>query len=207
MIENMNWRYATKKFDPEKRVDDVDLNRIKKVIQLSASSYGLQPYRVLCIENPSLREKLKSASWNQPQITDASHLFVFCHYIKVRKEDIDAFIELKAKIQNKEINELDSYGSFINQKLSQKSDIEVAQWTAKQTYIALANLLTICAELKIDACPMEGFDPELYDDILGLKDQNLSASVVATIGYRLEDDQSQYLTKVRRPLDQLFEVI
>ena len=205
-IKNLEWRYATKKFDTQKKVSTEDLEKIKEAIQLSASSYGLQLYKVLIIEDQATREKLKPASWGQPQITDASHLLVFCNYAKVSDDQIDEFIELKSKVQGIPINAIKGYGEFIKGKLAEKSSVEVDHWPARQTYIALGNLLAACAELKIDACPMEGFEPEMYNEILGLTEKGLSAAVVATVGYRSEEDQTQHAKKVRKPMDSLFEV-
>lgn len=205
-IKNLEWRYATKKFDTQKKVSPEDLEKIKEAIQLSASSYGLQLYKVLIIEDEETRERLKPASWGQSQITDASHLLVFCNYAKVSNEQIDEFIELKARVQGIAVDNIKGYGEFIKGKLAEQSPLQVDHWTARQTYIALGNLLAACAELKIDACPMEGFEPEKYNEILGLTEKGLSAAVIATIGYRSEEDQTQHAKKVRKPLELLFEV-
>lgn len=205
LIKKLNWRYATKKFDPNKKVSQENLETIKHAIQLSVSSYGLQLYKILIIEDKKLRDQLRPASWNQSQITDASHLFVFCNYTKVKPNHIDQFIDLTAKKRQLKLDELNGYGDFIKTKIAEKSSEEQFYWTKNQTYIALANLLSICAELKIDACPMEGFEPEKYNEILGLTEQGLNASVIATIGYRDTQDQTQHLSKVRKPLERLFE--
>ena len=205
LIEDLNWRYATKKFDPDIKVNAQDLEKIKQAVQLSASSYGLQLYKVLIIEDQGLREKLKPVSWNQDQITDASHLFVFCNYITISDGLIDDYMKLNAVKREVGLDTLQGYGNFIKEKIAEKSDAEKQEWTARQTYLALANLLTACAELKIDACPMEGFEPEKYNDILGLTDKRICASVIAPIGYRSAEDKSQQLTKVRKPLEVLFE--
>lgn len=205
LIENLKWRSAIKKFDAHKIVPENDLQFIKEAIQLSASSYGLQLYNVLIVKNKALRETLKAASWQHNQITDASHLFIFCNYIDVNDRHIDEHIELKATVQGSDLIGLRGYGDFIKGKLKEKSSLELAQWTAKQTYIALANLLSACAELKIDACPMEGFEPELYNKILGLEERGLNASVIAVIGYRTEEDQSSKSKKVRKPLEHIFQ--
>ena len=206
LIKNLKWRYATKKFDPSKKISNEDLAKIKEAVQLSVSSYGLQLYKILIVEDSALREQLKPASWGQTQITDASHLFVFCSYASVKNEDIDEYINLKASTQGIAPGALTGYGDFMKSKLAEQTDSEKAHWTAKQTYLALGNLLAACAELNIDACPMEGFDAAQYDEILGLSQKGLSASVVATIGYRAEDDQTQNALKVRKPLELLFEV-
>ena len=207
LIEALKWRYATKKFDPARKVALSDIEKLKEAIQLSASSYGLQLYKVLIIEDPAIRAKLRPASWDQSQIEDASQLFVFCNYTQIDTTDINAFIELKAKEQGRKFEDLKGYGEFINKKLAAQTPEEKGNWTAKQTYIALTHLLAACAELRIDTCPIEGFEPEKYNEILGLTSRGLNAAVVAAIGYRSESDPSQHTNKVRKPLDELFEHI
>lgn len=205
LLDHLQWRYATKKFDPTKKVSSNDLEKIKQAIQLSVSSYGLQLYKVLIIENPEIREKLKPVSWNQSQITDASHLIVFCNYTDAKPEAIDDFIKQTALTRNLDLERLNGYGDFIKSKLAEKSETEKASWLKSQTYLALGNLLNACAELKIDACPMEGFEPEAYNQILGLDEQGLNAAVIAPIGYRHKEDHTIGQTKVRKPMHMLFE--
>ena len=207
LLNNLKWRYATKKFDSSKKVSNENLEKLKEVIQLSPSSYGLQLYKVLVIENKELREKLKYASWGQSQITDASHLFVFCNYANVKSKHVDEFLELTAKEQDIDVNNLNGYGDFMKGKISEMNEVEQKNYTIRQTYLTLGNLLSACAELKIDACPMEGFEPEKYNGILGLSEQGLNAAVIASIGYRANDDHTQNRPKVRKPLNELFEVL
>ncbi len=206
-IKNQNWRYATKKFNSNKTISAEDLELLKKAIQLSVSSYGLQLYKVIIIKDKTLREQLRIASWNQSQITEASHLFVFCNYTEVNPINIEEYIKQVSLIRNVPISELERYADFMKIKLLEKSKEEQFNWSKHQTYIALANLLSACAELKIDACPMEGFGQEQYNKILGLTEQGLNASVIATVGYRDEEDKTQFLKKVRKPFEQLFEEI
>lgn len=207
LIKNLEWRYATKKFDPTRKVSHEAMNQLKRAIQLAVSSYGLQFYKVLIIEDLEVREQLKPASWNQSQITDASHLFVFCNYADVNDQDVDDFIRLTSETRAIELRQIRGYGDFIKGKLNEKSDTQKQNWLERQPYIALANLLMACAELKIDACPMEGFEPEKYNQILGLDQQGLNACVIATVGYRDSSDRSQDLPKVRKPMNELFEEI
>ncbi len=174
-----------------------DLDKLKKAIQLSVSSYGLQLYKTLIIENQDIKNKLRPVSWNQNQITDASYLFVFCNYTEATHEAIDNFIKQTAEIRNLDLERLSGYGDFIKSKLAEKS----------QTYLALGNLLNACAELKIDACPIEGFEPKAYNQILGLDKQGLNASVIAPIGYRKYDDNTIKQLKVRKPIEILFDII
>ena len=206
-IKSLNWRYATKKFDPNKKVSSQNLEIIKEAIRLSASSYGLQLYKVLVIEDPEIREKLKPASWGQSQITDASHLFVFCNYADVTEGHIDEYIDLKAEIQGLEKEGLKNYGDMMKGSMSGLTQEQKGLWTAKQTYIALGNLLAVCSLMHIDACPMEGFEAAKYNEILGLTEKGLNAAVIATVGYRSDEDKTQYLKKVRKASETLFETI
>ncbi|MEM1321329.1 MAG: NAD(P)H-dependent oxidoreductase, partial [Bacteroidota bacterium] len=206
-IKNQEWRYATKKFDSDKKIAAEDLNLIKRSIQLSVSSYGLQLYKVFIIEDKNIRDQLKTASWNQSQITDASHLVVFCNYSKVASQAIDDYIHLTATTRGIDTETLANYGDFMKKKIAEKTAEETLNWTKNQTYIALANLLSACAALKIDACPMEGFEPEQYNEILGLNERGLNASVIATIGYRSAEDETQHWLKVRKSFENLFEEI
>jgi len=207
LLKNLYWRYATKKFDPTREVNEADLDKLKKAVQLSVSSYGLQLYKVLIIKDPAIRKKLRPVSWDQSQITDASHLFVFCNYTQAKASDIDAFIKLTADTRGWDLDRLNGYGDFIKSKLSEKSSEETSAWLKSQVYLALANLLNACAELKIDACPMEGFEPEKYNEILNLEERGLNAAVIAPVGYRHKEDNTQTLPKVRKPLEKLFSVI
>lgn len=207
-IEQLKWRYATKKFDANRKVPPQEITKIKEAIQLAASSYGLQLYKILSIEDNTLRKKLRAASYDQSQVTDASHFFVFCRYAKVRAAHIDEYLTIKAVKQAVPLEEFKEYGqqmktSIVENMGSDKQDI----WTAKQVYIALSNALSACAILKIDAAPMEGFDPEAYNKILGLTEKGLKATVVLGIGYRSTEDETRFLPKVRKPLDHLFETI
>ena len=207
LLDSLNWRYATKKFDPAKKVSPEDLEKIKEAVRLSASSYGLQLYKVLVIEEPELRERLKEVSWGQSQITDASQLFVFCNYSEVKDEHIDQYMNLKASTQGLDPDGLKDYGNMIKGSMSGLSDMQKSVWTSRQVYIALGNLLAACASLRIDACPMEGFEADKYNEILGLNQRGLSAAVLATVGYRSEEDQTQHQKKVRKDAGILFETI
>jgi len=206
LITNLEWRYATKKFDSSKKVSTENLEQVKKAIQLSASSYGLQLYKVLIIENCEVREKLKPASYGQNQITDASHLVIFCNYSVITEEHIDQYFTLKSETEQIPIADFKAYSDFIKADVMNKSDVEKNRWSSNQTYLALGNLLNACAELKIDSCPMEGFEAEKYNKILNLDEHGLNASVIATIGYRSDEDSTQYAKKVRKPFKNIFEI-
>ena len=201
-IENQNWRYATKKFDATKKIAPADLEILKEAIRLSTSSYGLQLYKVFIIENPAVRAQLQPASWGQSQIVDASHLFVFANYTDVQESHIDHYVENIAQTRGISIEAVKGYGDFMKNSLIGLPQDKKAIWTSKQTYLALGNLLNAAAELKIDVTPMEGFEPAKYNEILGL-----NASLVATVGYRHEEDATQHLAKVRKSTEELFETI
>lgn len=203
-IENAKWRYATKKFDASKKVSAADLETLKEAIQLSASSYGLQLYKVIIVENPELRAQLQPASWGQSQIVDASHLIVFANQTKVDEADIDNYINTIVSTRNIPTDSLTGYSDFMKGAILNLPDEAKTVWTAKQTYIALTNLLNAAAELKIDVTPMEGFDPAQYNEILGLNQLNLNAALVAAVGYRHEEDATQYNAKVRKSEENLF---
>ncbi len=203
-IENLNWRYATKLFDNSKSVSEEELNKILEAIQLSASSYGLQPYKILVVEDKELKEKLKLAAFNQPQLTDASHILIFANYTSIDENYINAYIENIAETRNTTSDNLKGFKNMLTGSILNLKSEDQNQWAAKQTYIALGNLLTAAAALKIDACPMEGFDTQKFDDLLGLKEKGLTTAAIATIGYRSEADKSQYSPKVRKNKEELF---
>jgi nitroreductase len=206
-IENLNWRYATKKFDATKKVSSQDLEILKDAIQLTASSYGLQPYKVLIIENKEIREQLQPAAWNQAQITESSHLIVFANNTKFSSINIDSYVDNVSITRNIKQNDLESYSNFMKSKINPLSSEAKKNWTAKQTYIAVGNLLSAAAFLKIDTCPMEGFEAEKIDTILGLDKLGYSTTVIVPIGYRSKEDRTQNYQKVRTPKEEIFITI
>lgn len=203
-IKDANWRYATKKFDATKKVSKEDLETLKEAIRLSASSYGLQPYKVLIIENPEIRAKIQPVAWGQSQIVDASHLIVFANITNFGETEIDASLTNTAETRGLPIDALKGYGDFMKSKITTLPEEVRNTWTAKQTYLALGNLMNAAAELKIDVTPMEGFEPEKVNEILGLSSLKLNASLIATIGYRHEEDATQHNIKVRKSKEELF---
>jgi len=206
-IENLNWRYATKQFDSNKKISKEELDFLLEAIQLSASSYGLQPYEVIVVDNPEVQEKLKAAAWNQPQLTDASHVLVFANMKSVDEKYVDTYMSNIAKIRDIKVEDLIGFKDMIKNTILQLNDEDQAQWAAKQAYIALGNLLSAAANFKIDVCPMEGFNAADFDEILGLKDKNITAAAIATIGFRSSEDQTQHAAKVRKSKEDLFTTI
>ncbi|TRX10955.1 NAD(P)H-dependent oxidoreductase [Flavobacterium gawalongense] len=203
-LENQNWRYATKKFDVSKKITTEDLNILKEAIRLSSSSYGLQPYKVIIVENPELRAQLQPSAWGQSQIVEASHLIIFANETNVDDTTIDSYLKNISETRNTPIEALSGYGDFMKSKISTLDHDVKSIWTAKQTYLALGNLLNAAAELKIDATPMEGFVPAQVNEILGLDKLGLNATLIATLGYRHEEDATQHYKKVRKSNEDLF---
>ncbi|WP_121667127.1 NAD(P)H-dependent oxidoreductase [Mesonia aquimarina] len=206
-IENLNWRYATKRYEETKKVSEKDLATIKKALQLSASSYGLQPYEIFVVEDSEIRKKLRKESWDQPQITESSQLFVIASYTEVTQQHLDNYIENISVTRNIPEENLEQLKSMIQNTTLQLPPDQQKIWAAKQAYIALGNLLSAAADLKIDATPMEGFSPQAYDEILNLNEKGLTTAVIAAIGYRSEEDQTQHLKKVRKSNEELFTTI
>lgn len=203
-INDAKWRYATKKFDATKKVSTEDFEILKEAIRLSASSYGLQPYKVFIIENPEIRAKIQPAAWGQTQIVDASHLVVFANITNFGEAEIDAYIKNMAETRGIPVESVQGYADFMKSKITTLPEEARNVWTSKQTYLALGNLLNAAAELKIDVTPMEGFEPAAVNEILGFDQLGLNASLIATIGYRHEEDATQDYAKVRKSNEELF---
>jgi len=207
LIDKLNWRYATKTFNNDKKVSGEDIEFLKEAIRLSVSSYGLQLYKVIIIEHEEIRQELRKVSWDQAQITDASHLFVFCNYTDNYDKHVDDYISRILTTQQADAVALQQYGASIKKSISNKPAVERKSWSEKQTYIALNTLLLACAELKIDACPMEGFDKQAYNRVLGLDEMGLNAGVIAAVGYRSAKDETQHRRKVRKTKSELFATV
>lgn len=207
LIEDLKWRYATKKYSSEKVTAD-DLNQILKTISLSASSVGIQPYRIIVVDDSILKKELGEGSFNT-QIAECSHLLVFAAFKSIAKSDIEEYINLISKIRETPVVELENFKKSISTYLLARTDNENFNWSSKQAYIGLGTGLIAAAELKVDSTPMEGFDSDKFDELLGLKEKNLKSVVLLALGYRdQENDYLAKLEKVRRPLkDFAFEVI
>jgi nitroreductase/dihydropteridine reductase len=216
LIDSLNWRYATKKFDSTKKVSDADIAILKEAVRLTPSSYGFQLYKVIVVTDQKIKDKLYKKSYYQSQIRDCSHLFVFCSYKEVEGKHIDEFINLMEEVrqQDDERGYLDklkskakivAYGTIAKTDLGNRNKDELFNWMQKQCYLAISQLMVTCAEMKIDSCPFEGFSTEGYDRILDLEDRNLTSTVLLPIGYRAENDRHQYRNKVRKPNNLLFE--
>jgi nitroreductase len=205
LLDRLTWRYATKQFDPGRRISSQDWAALEEALRLSPSSGGLQPWKFIVITDPDMRAKLLPASYGQPQITNASHLVVFAAKKNFGEADVDAFINHTAATRGVAVESLTPFRDMLVGGIVRAQDEQARDaWARNQTYIALGNLLTSAALLGIDACPMEGFDRAQYDEILGLKDQGYDSAVIATLGYRASTDKYAELAKVRFPREQIF---
>ena len=204
LVDKLNWRYATKKFDSTKKIPAEKLNTVLDAVQLAPSSLGLQHYRVLVIKDADIRAKLRGAAYGQSQITDASQLIVFAAETRIDEAYGKKYIDNVAATRNTARENLAGFEGMVLGAINSRTPEQLVLWAQKQAYIALGVLVTAAAEQDIDICPMEGFDPQQFDEILGLTEKGLTATVIATIGYRAEDDALSQLAKVRKAKEELF---
>lgn len=202
ILKSLQWRYATKKFDANSSITKEELDILKEAFNLTATSYGLQPIKMLVIENKELREQLVPHSYGQRQVADASHLFVICIQKDFTVEDVEAYFSLVKKIRNTQDEVIDPFKKNVVNIFSQKPLEDIQQASKFQAYLALGNLLTVCASLKIDSCPMEGFNPSRFDEILDLDSKNLHSVLLLPVGKRAEDDHMSSQKKVRKPVSE-----
>ncbi len=203
IIEQLKWRYATKKFDESKKLTKEKLAILKESFNLTATSYGLQPLKMVAIGDDALKKKLVPLTMNQKQVENASHVFVLCTERAVNSEYIKNYFDLVEETRNTPREILDPFQSYLIEDFSNKPLDKIEIWMAKQAYLALGNLLTVCALEDIDSCPIEGFDPKKYDELLGLEKLGLRSVLVLAVGYRAEDDFFSDLKKVRRGVDEV----
>lgn len=204
LIQQLNWRYAVKGFDSAAKLSEAQMSSLWDVLQLSPSSFGLQPYKFVVVKNPELRAKLREVSWGQVQITDASDLFVLCRREKIDAAYVEAFVQMTAQTRGIEVSTMETYKQMMLGFVNNLTPETYAVWADKQVYLALGNLLTGAAMLGIDACPMEGFDNAKYDELLELPAKGLRAVVVCPVGMRSAEDKYALAKKVRTSQDELF---
>ena len=198
LLDALKWRYATKKFDPSKKIPDDAWKKLEEALVLTPSSFGLQPWKFLVIRDPDLRAKLRLHASHQPQVTDASHYVVFAMVKNMRVEHVDHYIARMAEVRGQTLESLQVYREHIvSGIIDGYRSLQVNTWASDQTFIALGQLMVSAALLKIDACPMEGFDKRAYDEVLCLGKRGLSAVVSCALGYRLDSDKYAHLAKVR----------
>lgn len=198
LIQQLDWRYATKKFDPSKKISTADWAVLEKALVLTASSYGLQPWKFIVVTDPALKTKLRAASWNQPQVEDCSHLVAITAQQDITEADLDRFIARTAEVRGVAIDSLAGYkGYMMGDLVNGPRHAMIKEWAARQTFIALGNLLTSAAVLGIDACPLEGIEPAKYDEILGLGESDYATISACPLGYRSDTDKYASAPKVR----------
>ena len=206
LIQALNWRYATKVFDPSRKISEADLKILEKSLVLTPSSFGLQPYRFLVVTDPALRARLREASWGQGQVTDCSHLFVFLARKQLNEADVDHLIARTVQVRGVPAESLANYRAMmIGTLVNGPRAASVAEWAARQAYIALGQFMAAAAMLGLDTCPMEGLDPAKYDEILGLSGTPFRTVVACPVGYRAPEDKYAGLAKVRFPVEELVE--
>lgn len=196
-ISKLNWRYATKKFEPTKKLTTEQTDLLETAMQLAPSSFGLQPYKIVNVTAEDLREQLKTASWNQTQVTEASHFYVVCAQTNIDIKFVEDYIKLTTETRNVSTETLETYAQVMKNFVTGMTSENLISWAKNQAYIVLGFLLDAAAQNNIDACPMEGFDAKAYNEILNLKAKNLTAVVACAIGFRASDDTYASLKKVR----------
>lgn len=203
IIDNLKWRYAVKKFDSKKQLSEKQINTLKEAFNLTATSYGLQPIKLVVVKNKEIQKELIPHSYNQNQILEASHVLVICVPANYTTEEVENYFNLVQKIRNTPEEITKPFKDFLTVDIENKTQDELLLWNKNQAYIALGNLMTVCAVEKIDACPMEGFIPKKYDEILNLKSHNLKSILVLPVGFRADDCYMKDLKKVRKETQEI----
>ncbi len=200
IIDSLEWRYACKFFDKDKKLNKSQIDTLKKAFNLTPTSFGLQPIKMLIFDNQELKDKFFPHSFFQKQITTCSHMLVICIDTVVDEKTIDAYFDLEKEVRGISEEIVGEFRGQLKDMYKNKSKQEIEQSSVFQTYIALGNLMTVCAVEKIDACPIEGFIPEKIDEILNLKEKNLKSVLLLPVGIRTNEDIFSGMKKVRKPL-------
>jgi nitroreductase/dihydropteridine reductase len=203
ILDALEWRYAVKKFDDKSSLTEQQILEVKKVFNLSASSYGLQPYKMIVVQNPELKEKLVPASFGQQQISQSAAILVFAVRTDFGMDYIDQFFKDMSTKRQIPLENLEGYKNFMKGSFANKSEDEISSWATKQVYLTMGHMLASLAALQIDACPMEGLDPQAYDKILDLDAKQLKTIIAMPIGVRAPDDASATALKVRKDLSDI----
>lgn len=207
LIDSLQWRYATKEFDSSKKIPADVWSAVEDSLVLTPSSFGLQPWKFIVVTDEETKKKLLPNSWNQPQVVDCSHLVVLAAQAPVTDKELDAFIDSTAQARGADPASLQPYREMMGGFVSRMNEEQLLTWAKNQVYIALGQLMTSAAVLKIDACPMEGISPAEYDKILGLEGTGFYTTVACPMGYRAESDKYASLAKVRYSNEQMIENI
>ena len=203
ILDALEWRYAVKKFDDKASLTEQQILEVKNAFNLSASSYGLQPYKMIVVQNPDLKEKLVPASYGQQQISQSAALLVFAVRTDFGMDYIDQYFENMSVKRQIPLENLEGYKNFMKGSFANKSEEEIWSWSVKQVYLTMGHMLASLAAMKIDACPMEGIDPNAYDKILDLEAKQLKTIVAMPIGVRAIDDATASALKVRKDLSEI----
>jgi len=206
LIDKLNWRYATKRMNGTK-VPQEKIDRILEAIRLSPTSFGLQPFKVIVVEDPALRERIYNEACQQPQIKEASHILVFAASKNVSAAQVNDYMELIATTRDIPVETLSGFRAAFDGIVAGSADQNFV-WTARQAYIAFGVGIVAAMNEDVDATPMEGFSTEALDKILGLAEQNLGSTTILSLGYRDEKtDNLVHAAKVRKSKSALFEFI
>lgn len=204
LLDSLNWRYATKAFDPARKISPADWSTLEQALVLTPSSFGLQPWKFVVITDQTVKDSLVPVSWGQRQVADASHIVVMAVKTEIGEADVTAYMENTAKTRGIPVESMDGFKNIILGFIANPPfGLTVKDWVTRQVYISLGNLMTSASLLGIDICPMEGFDPEKYNEILGLTKLGLRSVVTCPVGYRAESDKYASLPKVRFPASEL----
>lgn len=207
LIEDLKWRYATKRYNSD-RITDEQLSVVLESIRLAPTSLGLQPFKIIQVDNTEIRQQLRLASFNQPQLTEASHVLIFAVWTQFNESMADEYLQLIADTRHSKLEDQQGFKKSIMGYLGNKPSTEIIKWASNQAYIALGNGLVAAASLRIDATPIEGFKPDEVNALLNLNENSLHAAVIMTLGHRdIVNDPNVNLSKVRRPIHQIVEII
>ncbi|EAS19288.1 nitroreductase [Flavobacteria bacterium BBFL7] len=205
-IDNLQWRYATKKFDNNRSLTTDQLDTLTQAFNLTATSYGLQPCRLIVVQNQEIKNAMVEKAFGQRQVADASAVLVLCTKT-IDVDYVNEYFELVKKIRNTPDEIIAPFKNQLTQSFSEKKRDEVEQWSKNQAYIILGNLMTVCAQERIDSCPMEGFLPKQIDELLGLTSQGLKSVLLLPVGHRAQDDMFSKMEKVRRPQQEMVQYV
>jgi len=204
LLNQLRWRYATKQFDPARKIPAADWLTLEESLVLAPSSFGLQPWKFIVVTDQVTKDKLVPVSWNQRQVANASHVVVFAVRKNLGSTDVDRYMNRVAAVRGVTPESLNSFREVLTGFLAQPAEqFNPRDWSARQAYIALGQFMTSAALLGIDTCPMEGIEPARYDEILGLAEHGFQTVVVAAAGYRAATDKYATLPKVRFAPDEV----
>jgi nitroreductase len=206
LLKAQSWRYATKKFDPDRKIPAEIWSALEQALVLTPSSYGLQPWKFLVVTDSALKARLRPASWGQAQVEDCSHHVVFLAKERITEADLDHFLARTAELRGQSVESLAGYkGYMLGDLVNGGRAAVIGEWAARQVYIALGNFMTSAALLGVDTCPMEGLEADQYDEIMGLKGSGWRTIVACPAGYRAAGDKYASAPKVRFPAEEVIE--